>query len=81
MKRSATSGSWLGVVSDIGILSGSGKVGAAGGASNAGSAGSAGSAGGAGNAGSAGAGSAGSAGHSRRPLMLYAFTVPQLKTN
>ena len=47
-----------------------------GGASSAGSAGSAGHMGGAGNA-----GNAGGTGRSRQPWMLYAFTVPQLKTN
>ena len=82
MKRSATSGSWLVAVSDMGILSCSGKVGAASGAGGAGNAGNAGGAGNAGSAGGAGnAGHTGGAGRNRRPLMLYAFTVPQLKTN
>ena len=84
MKRSATSGSWLVVFSDMGILSGSGKAGAgrAGGASSAGGAGNAGGAGSAGHMGGAGnACNAGGTGRSRQPWMLYAFTVPQLKTN
>ena len=42
MKRSTTSGSWLVAVSDMGILSGSGKAGAAGSAGSAGGAGGAG---------------------------------------
>ena len=62
MKRSATSGSWLVAVSDMGILSGSGKVGAAGGASRGAGAGAIG-AGGAGRT-----GGAGSAGRNRRPF-------------
>jgi hypothetical protein len=66
------------VVSGIGILSGSGAAarGVARLRERAGGAGNAGNAGGAGNA-----GRTGGAGRSRRPWMLYAFTVPQLKTN
>ena len=61
------------------LLFGQGRRGAGGaGAGRAGGAGGAGRAG-AGNAGNAGV--AGGAGRSRRPWMLYAFTVPQLKTN